>query len=67
MDDSEAKLYKKYWTKYEKDKERDYAFRYEHNPKQLEMMTTDNQPPIHNHLPCNFFLGNKKALFYNLR
>lgn len=22
---------------------------------------------VHNHLQCNFYLGNKKALFYNLR
>jgi tubulin--tyrosine ligase len=22
---------------------------------------------VHNHLECNFHIGNKKALFYNLR
>lgn len=22
---------------------------------------------VHNHLQCNYFLGNKKALFYSLR
>jgi hypothetical protein len=50
------------------DKERDYSYKVERVNKELRLIEAEEQNGlIHNHLVNNFYLGNKKALFYNLR
>lgn len=35
--------------------------------KNLTIINDANKLKMHNHLPYNWHLGNKKAMFYNLR
>jgi hypothetical protein len=44
-------------------------YRYKVLGKQVGLKASCNpqEATIHNHLECNYFIGNKKALFYNLR
>ena len=35
--------------------------------KPLKYIEDSKNLKIHNHLECNYYLGNKKALFYSLR
>ena len=35
--------------------------------KRIEVIESSNKVKMHNHLSCNYFLGNKKALFYSMR
>lgn len=65
----DEKIYKQYKRKYEDgDKEREFSYKLEHINKELNLVSSEEQNAIiHNHLVNNFYLGNKKALFYNLR
>lgn len=35
--------------------------------KDMTNITNSNKLKVHNHLQNNFYIGNKKALFYNMR
>ena len=35
--------------------------------KKIDTLDSHSKLKIHNHLECNYFLGNKKALFYSMR
>lgn len=35
--------------------------------KKISLIECSNKLKTHNHLQCNYFLGNKKALFYSMR
>ena len=35
--------------------------------KKIDLLDSNSKTKIHNHLQCNYFLGNKKALFYSMK
>lgn len=35
--------------------------------KKMEVIESSSKVKVHNHLQCNYFLGNKKALFYSMK
>ena len=71
------RLYGKYYARHEQTLEnkesgptcRNYQYKYEKVEKEVKELKAieyeDNI--IHNHLENNFYLGNKKALFYNMK
>ena len=34
--------------------------------KKIDVIENSSRLKVHNHLECNYFLGNKKALFYSM-
>lgn len=64
----DERVYRQYKRRWEGEREREFCFRAERINKELREVLPDEQNGvIHNHLLNNFYLGNKKALFYNLR
>ena len=35
--------------------------------KKIDLIEPNTRIKVHNHLQCNYFLGNKKALFYSMK
>ena len=35
--------------------------------KKINILESNAKIKVHNHLQCNYFLGNKKALFYSMK
>jgi hypothetical protein len=69
----DLRLWQKYLSKHKKHEEKGY----EHSiikrvggllkKKGIAFIENSIKIKMHNHLQCNYFLGNKKALFYSLR
>jgi hypothetical protein len=69
----DLRIWKKYASKYEKAEERGYDYYLGKRvggllkKKGVTFLENNSKLHVHNHLQCNYFLGNKKALFYSLR
>jgi len=67
------RIWKKYLSKNSKIEEKgfDYGLSKRVNgllkKKPITLIENSTRLKMHNHLQCNYFLGNKKALFYSMK